>query len=110
MEPDPDDRRRVVAPLDLGALRAPYGWTNKMRRAEGWPEIGERRSVLLGFWQNLSLGLVIYGPFVIGAGLGWWAHQQWAWALYGAGIGVGIQLCLGLLVAPLLAMVRRRED
>jgi hypothetical protein len=82
-------RPRVFVPLEVGSfLRAPFGWTNRMRRDEGWPERGASKSVRIGLWGNLAVGLALYGGPVLGALVGW--------QLWGAWIGVAIGLLLGV--------------
>lgn len=83
MGPEPGDKpRRVFVPFEIGSfLRAPYGWTNRMRRSEGYPARGETRRVRIGALANVLLGLALYGPIVVGAVIGGLARDS----LWGAG-------------------------
>ena len=72
VERPPAKRRGGFVPLEVGPfLRAPFGWTNRMRRAEGWPERGASRHVPIGLWGNLALGLALYGGPCLGTLVGW---------------------------------------
>ena len=110
MQAGPDERRRILVPWQIGSfLRAPYGWTNKARRAEGWPERGERQAVPLGFWANVLIGLALYGPAVTGAALGWLTRKEWSWVFFGAVIGFAVQILVVIVAAPVVGMVRDRR-
>lgn len=55
-----DKRPGALVSLEVRSfLRAPFGWTNRMRREEGYPEPGATRRVPMGLWANVLLGLVL---------------------------------------------------
>lgn len=105
-------RLRAFVPLDLlSSLRAPYGWTNKMRRAEGYPEIGDlqSRSARKGLWWNVRLALVVYGPWIAGAGIGFAINPAMQGAVFGLIGGVVVQLLGWMAWLVLVGLGRRRS-
>jgi hypothetical protein len=98
-------RPRVFVPFEVGSfMRAPFGWTNRMRREEGWPELGASRHLPIGLRGNLALGLGLYGAPVLGALLGW----QWWDGLLGAAIGCVLGTGLGMAIFGLVAVLWTR--
>lgn len=101
------ERQRVLAPLDVvSLLRAPYGWTNRMRREEGYPALGQSHTVRLGFWRSLALAVLMYGPPIVGALLGWRGWGGWIGAGLGAMMGVLVQVIVAGVTLPVVALVR----
>jgi len=91
-------------------LRAPYGWTNRMRREEGYPELGEcRPGPPIGFWRNVGAAIVVYGPTVVGVVAGWLAWGGWLGVLLGVGAGLLIQMIAVLVMLPVIAFRQRHE-
>ena len=93
----------------LSMLRAPYGWTNRMRREEGYPDRGDASGARpIGWKGNLLMALGLYGPFVIGAYVGW-RSGGWVGLAIGAVLGPAVALLVLLVVAPFLGARRSSE-
>lgn len=102
-----DRRRRVLVPFDLGSsLKAPYGYTQKMRAADRAnrppiPPPSRRDRVLL------NTAFAVFYCLLIGGGvLGWMADQTWI----SMAIGVALGAASGVVLFPLawaFAMVVR---
>jgi hypothetical protein len=105
----PRSRARLPVPVEVGSfLRAPYGWTNRMRRAEGWPERGARGSVRIGFWRNAGMGVALYGGPIAGAVVGWHVADGLLGAVIGMVLGAGLGMALAVLaLAPWSRLVQR---
>lgn len=105
------DRPRAFVPLDLlTSMRAPFGWTNRTRRQEGYPAIGERRSIHIGFWRSLGLAVLVYGPPAVGAWIGFHVGREWGWALVGGIGGFGVQIFAWLASAPVVGLLTHRRS
>lgn len=112
MAPEPADNKRpgALVPVEVGSfLRAPFGWTNRMRREEGYPEPGATRTAI-GLWANVLLGLVLYGPIVVGGVLGWRSWDSLLGVGLGAAVGLVITLVLGLVAIPAVAFLDWRRS
>lgn len=104
----PKQRNRVLVPFELAPfLRGPHGWTNEMRRREGYPRGVRGQPLHLGFWRSVGVALLLYGPMAVGAVLGGRAWGGWAGAGAGAFLGLMSQAGVILLVGPVVALVRR---
>jgi hypothetical protein len=102
-----DRRRRMQVPFDLGSsLKAPYGYTRKMRvadRAKRPPLPAPSRrdrailnALLAGFYS-----------FLVGGGiLGWLTGHTWISSGIGAGLGAAIVVALYPVVAAVAFVVR----
>lgn len=102
-------KRSVLVPFDIGpSVRAPFGWTNKMRREEGWPLRGQTRPAHAGFWPNLALGTFLYGPYLAGATIGG-LTGGFPGVMIGLAGGLIVQLA-GLMVAAMGAALMRRHS
>jgi hypothetical protein len=102
-------RPRVLVPFEVGSfMRAPFGWSNRMRRDEGWPERGTSKRVPIGLWGNLAVGLGLYGGPVLGALLGWQWWGGWIGAAIGCVLGTGLGMAIFGLVALGWTRVRPR--
>lgn len=100
----------VLVPIQLGsALRAPYGWTSRMRREERWPERGETKAIHIGFWMNVTLALGVYGPYCLGAPLGLFFLGGWRGVAVGFLAGLAVQVALLLLIGPIFIALRGRR-
>ena len=101
-------RPRVLVPFEVGSfMRSPFGWTNRMRRDEGWPERGASKRVPIALRGNLAIGLGLYGGPVLGALLGWQWWGGWIGTAVGCVLGAGLAMALIGAVALLWTLVHR---
>jgi len=101
---------RLFVPVEVASfLRAPYGWTIRMRREEG-ALLGEQPRVTMGFWTSLAAALAAYGPVTVGALLGWRGWGGWPGAGLGALLGLTAQLIVFLAAVPIVQLVRSRRS
>lgn len=106
-----DGRREGPAfvPLELlSFMRGPMGWTNRQRVAVGAPVRGAQASAGIGVWRNVVLGLLVYGPLVVGVVVGLVTIGGWTGAAIGLVAAFVFELAIGLLAAPLLRLVGRQ--
>lgn len=102
---------RGVLPLEVASfLRAPYGWTSRMRRGEGHPARGERHPTTLGFWTSLMATLATYGPVTVGALLGWRGWGGWGGAGLGALLGLTVQVVILVVALPVIWLAKSRRS
>lgn len=96
-----------TVPLDLlPMLRAPYGWTNRMRRAEGYPGLGAGPPVRVGLMGNLVLAVSLYGLPVAGGVVGWQVWGAWSGVLIGVLMAMVVVAMVAMIVAVIVALVR----
>lgn len=96
-------RRRIVVPFDLGtSMRAPFGYTQRMRAADRAkrPRVPPptRRDVIR---VNVFF-LAFYLTMAVGGLVGWWIDHVWIAALGGAIAGAATFL----LILPVAVAVR----
>jgi len=73
-----------------------------VRREEGYPARGETRHVRLGFWGNVGMALLVYGPAILGAVGGWAIWGGWL----GAVVGLGMAMAAAMILVPLAVAVK----